>query len=468
MRARCVFACAEKKKEIRKKGVSVAYGFPDRNTWRARYKRPDGTWGSRSGFSSEKAAEDWGKEQEALIRRNLWIDPRNAETLFGEFVEDWFAAVSPRLEPSTTGKYRSVIDNHLLAQWQAWPMIGIFNSSLEIEKWVSELHEEYADSTVSTIFATFSTVMNAAVRARMIPASPCQGIRVTSGEFDVDRLVATPVQVLRAAMRLHETVGLGGFVLCLMDAYTGARWSELVGQQPHEYNAERRDIRIQNPLKEVGGKVFKSGHTADLIAERIALPARGGAGQSRRPRNKKGRTKTPAGTRLVELPPSIAVFYEELLDSHRHPFVMCTLEGRPWRRSNFRQRYWRPAWDGQNMDDPCADDHIPPILPWFTFNEGRHTHATWLAEDGVPEVARRARLGQKMKGIARVYDHVTPGMRRMVLDALEARWLGSLATLTPVEQTRLVGRFPHLRMMLDDLQIGSTRTLMSAKAPHDH
>jgi hypothetical protein len=156
----------------------------------------------------------------------------------------------------------------------------------------------------------------------------------------------------------------------------------------------------------------------------------------------------------VELPPSIAVFYEELLESHRHPFVMCTQEGRPWRRSNFRQRYWRPAWDGQNMDDPCADDHIPPILPWFTFNEGRHTHATWLTEDGVPEVARRARLGQKMKGNARVYDHVTPAMRRMVLEALEARWMSSLAVLTSGERTRLTGWFPHLRAVLDDLQIG--------------
>nr|AGS49653.1 hypothetical protein [uncultured bacterium esnapd13] len=35
--------------------------------------------------------------------------------------------MSPRLEPSTTGKYRSVIDNNLLPQWQAWPVIGIFN-----------------------------------------------------------------------------------------------------------------------------------------------------------------------------------------------------------------------------------------------------------------------------------------------------------------------------------------------------
>ena len=170
---------------------------------------------------------------------------------------------------------------------------------------------------------------------------------------------------------------------------------------------------------------------------------------------------------MVELPPSIAVFYEELLDSHRHPFVMCTPEGKPWRRSNFRQRYWRPAWDGQNMDNPCADDHIPPVLPWFTFNEGRHTHATWLTEDGVPEDARRARLGQKMKGIARVYDHVTPEMRPMILHVLETRWLSSLAVLTSGEQDQLADWFPHLRAAMNDLRVGGATRVIPAKSPHD-
>ncbi|WP_438860615.1 hypothetical protein [Amycolatopsis solani] len=31
--------------------------------------------------------------------------------------------------------------------------------------------------------------------------------------------------------------------------------------------------------------------------------------------------------------------------------------------------------------------------------------------------SRRARLGQKLKGIARVYDHVTPAMVNRILDA---------------------------------------------------
>lgn len=197
--------------------------------------------------------------KKALIRRSLWIDNRSAEVLFGVFVHDWYDAIKPRLELGTAHKYLSHINKHLLLRWQAWPLISIFNSYMEIEKWVTELHGDYADSTVSSVFSTFSTVMSAAVRARMIPSNPCAGIRVTSGEFETDKLVASPVQVLRAAMRLYRSgLGLGGFVLCVMDAYTGGRWGELAGQQRHEYDRDRRAIAIWQPLKEVSGKLFKA------------------------------------------------------------------------------------------------------------------------------------------------------------------------------------------------------------------
>jgi hypothetical protein len=264
---------------------------PGTGEWRARYKRPDGTWGSRSGFPTKKAAEDWGVEQEALIRRNLWLDPRDGETRFDDFAEEWLAAVAPRLELNTVAKYRSFLDSQLLPQWKAWPLVAIFNGYVEIERWLSELYEDYAE-----------------------------------------RLVATPAQAPRAAMRLYELgLGMSGFVLCLMDFSTGARWGELVGQQRHEYDSERRGIEIRTPLKEVGGKVCKGGRKSDdhHSDDRQRPPTRRGNS-----RPKEGRTKTPAGTRFVALPPGIAVLYEELMGSHRDPFVLSTPEGHPWRRSN--------------------------------------------------------------------------------------------------------------------------------------
>lgn len=40
--------------------------------------------------------------------------------------------------------------------------------------------------------------------------------------------------------------------------------------------------------------------------------------------------------------------------------------------------------DGVELDDAGAGERRPPVLPAFTFHEGRHTHATWLTEDGIP------------------------------------------------------------------------------------
>ncbi|WP_439379708.1 hypothetical protein [Amycolatopsis lexingtonensis] len=58
-------------------------------------------------------------------------------------------------------------------------------------------------------------------------------------------------------------------------------------------------------------------------------------------------------------------------------------------------RFWRPTWGGVELDDPN-----------FTFHEGRHTHSTWLTEDGM-------------------------AMVNQILDTLEERWLRSLTSLYP-------------------------------------
>ncbi|MGH3501371.1 MAG: replication initiator [Nocardioidaceae bacterium] len=78
------------------------------------------------------------------------------------------------------------------------------------------------------------------------------------------------------------------------------------------------------------------------------------------------------------------------------------------------------------------------------------THALDLARaDGILEVARRARLGHKMPGIARVYEHVTPEMEAQIADALEARWVASLRELTDAERAKLLGWLPALAHCAD-------------------
>jgi hypothetical protein len=96
--------------------------------------------------------------------------------------------------------------------------------------------------------------------------------------------------------------------------------------------------------------------------------------------------------------------------------------------------------------------HVPPILPSFTFHEGRHSHRTWLADDGIPEIGRAARLGQKMRGMGGIYGHVTPETKKRILDVLQVRWESSLLALQTQEQERLIALLPQMAETITQLR----------------
>lgn len=56
------------------------------------------------------------------------------------------------------------------------------------------------------------------------------------------------------------------------------------------------------------------------------------------------------------------------------------------------------------------------------FHDLRHTHETWLIEDGVPRILRLMRLGHKRKDTDDIYSHVTNMIVQEMLAALQRRW----------------------------------------------
>jgi hypothetical protein len=52
----------------------------------------------------------------------------------------------------------------------------------------------------------------------------------------------------------------------------------------------------------------------------------------------------------------------------------------------------------------------------------RHTHKTWLIEDGIPEIVQARRLGHRLGGVRGIYSHVTPAVRQRLVQALQHRW----------------------------------------------
>src|SRR5438552_16159581 len=113
----------------------MAYAEKRGNLWRARWRGPDGTLESRPGFHTRKAAEKYGRDQEAAIRNNTYVDPRAGRITLTEWVNQWYPALD--LEPTTLSNYRYRIEVLILPAFGSRALNELTRE--EIATWETEL-----------------------------------------------------------------------------------------------------------------------------------------------------------------------------------------------------------------------------------------------------------------------------------------------------------------------------------------
>ena len=357
--------------------------------YRVRYRLPDGSLTSETGFTDRTAARDRARDIESDQRRGTFVDPALGRTTLGEWVLTWSDAHDGGA--GTWAKYQSHLRNHILPRFGDAALAEI--SRMAVKGWVKGLRRSLAERTVGDVVTLLSMLLGEAVDEGLIGANPCRRLRINSGDHE-ERPHASPWQVRAIAQRCSPADG----VLITTAAYTGLRWGELAGLRWERVNLGRGVITVdpdEGALHEVGG--------------RLVL----------------GPPKTRAGVRTVQLPP----FLVDLLTGHRaeqdHAHVFTATDGGGLlRRSNFRRRVWLPAVRGDSRRGWA------PLMPGLHFHDLRHTHKTWLIEDGVPEIVQCKRLGHRLPGVRGTYSHVTQVMVGQLLDGLERRWERTITTST--------------------------------------
>ncbi|MBR7826620.1 tyrosine-type recombinase/integrase [Actinospica sp. MGRD01-02] len=317
----------------------------------------------------------------------------------GQWVETWSRA--HQVAPTTAARYESHLRLHILPKFGATPIAAI--TRIEVKAWAKELTERMATSSAHSILTLLSTVMAEAANDRHVLANPCQGLRLSHRKRD-EKVIATPLQVLQIADRMDPLSA----AMVITAAYTGMRWGELAALAWHNVLLDQDTPEIvidpdEGNLRELAGKVW------------LDVP------------------KTENSVRTIPIPPFLAKLLTTKLAVARHDTVFTGARGAYLRRSNFRQRVWDPAAGGvPSHDNP---DRREPITPGMTFHGLRHSHKTWMKEDGIDGFVQDKRLGHATPSIGDRYSHITPAMTNTLLDKLETRYQQSVREFAALPKT---------------------------------
>ncbi|MFB6873788.1 hypothetical protein [Streptomyces sp. NPDC056323] len=386
-------------------------------TWRVRYKKPDGTWGSEPGFPTKKLAEEYGEQQEAAIRAGRWTDPALAQTQFGAWAREWMAAKAPRGRTVTTRWAR--LEAHILPRWETVPIQQI--TWFDAEQWANNLGCD--DVTATHCLTLMSQILTGAVDKGMILVNPLFGRRrsrtaaakVEQAEREDAKLWAPPEVVLQVARRAGPLDGMH----ILTTAFTGVRWGESLALRPSSLS--KRD---------------ESGYTCPtiVVAEEVAEYAkRGSAGERLGMVLDLEPVKTRESRRQIDLPPFLADLLAAHAVSTKGEFLFMPRGGGHWRRGNFGRQVMRRHADGQKAVTKtrgrAAQPAVEPIMKGLTMRALRHTHDTYQEQIGVKPALAFEQAGHRRPGIKAVYQHPTPEMRRERLDGLQEIYESAMRSL---------------------------------------
>ncbi len=459
----------------------MAYAEKRGNLWRARWRGPDGTLESKPGFQSRKAAEDYGRDQEAAIRSNTYVDARSGRITLTDWVNQWFPALD--LEPTTIDSYRYMIEVNILPAFGDRTLVSL--SQEEIAAWEASLVSNgLSRRTAREARSTLTNVLADAI-PRHIQTNPAARKRGKGrkGQRRIERLErqqkawATPLQALLIAERAAVLSGLTtDFVMVLTLAYTGMRWSEVIGLPPECVRDDAVDVHWK--LYELNGRFYR------------------------------GRPKD-GSMRTADIPPFLRQLLTDHLDTDQTRKCSCRYIKKqgdtiPWcsgdeyvflgpklshfRRSNYSARIMRPASDGRypgyegNSPRPAMPVLVdmsrlwpgkplpprPPVIPgqpyqapsgrgirrlpedmplasWLpvladlTPHGLRHGHQTWMDEVNISYVLQSERMGHEVPGMRGIYSHVSPRMRATLVDDLQDMWETSLAERARLSPRSAVG-----------------------------
>lgn len=232
-----------------KKGPDGKRNIPtERNGQGKRYKVA-GIPGVRArSFSDGKlaAAKKWLADAQTDSSRGEWYDPRNGDITLDAFVRNhWWPHA--RYSPTTKQSVHSRVFNHILPHAGLLPLRRI--GFEEVREWQTRAEKNIDAGTLFVTWTHFSTIMQAAFKAKRIPANPFRDEDLKAPTPPKSKAVAWGQDVVAAVKaELPDRYR----ILVLLAAGAGLRQGEAFGFSPDDIDGE--DINVVRQIVKVKGQ----------------------------------------------------------------------------------------------------------------------------------------------------------------------------------------------------------------------
>jgi integrase len=345
-----------------------------RTVYNVRLRDPSGREYRRT-FPTKRAAEAFQAKERSDRSRGAWIDPRRAETTFGEVANAWLES-DPGKSEGSRSRDEGIVRNHLNPALEKRP-VGSINPR-DAQALVSRWSRGQAPRTVSRQYDVLRAILNYAVASDMLARSPCRNIKLPKASVSRRRVLNN-----RQLAELAEAVGEPHGPMVYMGAVLGLRWGECAGLRVADLDFLARTVTVSGQrTRGTGGRMID------------------------------GMPKSIAGRRTLSAPRSLM----DLLAAHLKnrqltaadcdAYVFVGRRGRPLQYSGFRQRVWLRACREVGLQD-------------LGFHDLRRTNATTMVVKGVDVKTAQARLGHSDPRLTLgIYAQATTDADRAAADLL--------------------------------------------------
>jgi len=144
--------------------------------WQASYWCDGNRHFAPTTFNAKRNAGEYLAGIETELQRGEWIDPLSGRILFAELAREWTNTIVD-LRPSTKARDLGYLGRYVLPRFGQQEVRSITHPM--VRAWVAELVKSgLAPSTTTKAVHILSKILRFAVQARVIPSSPCDGIRL--------------------------------------------------------------------------------------------------------------------------------------------------------------------------------------------------------------------------------------------------------------------------------------------------